>query len=186
MSITISKALAKLLLTFASDDETRSICGIHVDASQSRATLRATDGHRAIEATVSCDPQDASSFTVPRGRLVAALKGTKATVTVGDSALTSDEGGTVPFSPGPSRDFPRFDQIWPSHENKHATVWGINPAYLADLALVPPALGATRKQPRGLSLYAPETDLDPVEFRGQGCQDGRDVALRGLIMPMRI
>lgn len=169
MQYTLTKQETKALLAHASKDDTRPqlVC-VRFD----RGHAVTTDGCRIACLDVQSADRDGPAGSVPRAALELALKVASRAKDEIHVTITPEEapcyeirvtrdgetlyqaGGTV----DPGGPFPDWRQVIPPTDRSDAPapVIGVNPAYLADLALVSKAIGAdTAIEMRAGDAYSP-------------------------------
>lgn len=191
-SVILTKAELKVLLTFASRDETRqNLYCICVDWANGRCA--ATDGHRLAVLSGHKKNKTDSSALLPRAAVTGALRALKkaqreAKFTPSDDGwevCVYDFDGEVAFDSDccmsrmrfplldPELRFPPIEQFLNVYKDiKHENWIRLNATYLEDLRLIATAAGETGVK---LRLYS---ELDPIRFE---CG-----SWRGVIMPMKL
>ncbi len=184
----LDKPELRAVMAFASADETREhLNAVHFDAEA--GAVVATDGHTMIRCNSMAKGKGA--FTVPLAALqlaakvmtrkahvlrVSRFKDDCAAVEVFDTTNERSPKRVAGWTPGTVDNFPPYDAVVGglNHESA-ACKYGINPEYLARLALLG-KMGVKSLRPCATGEH------DPVAYRG----DGHGTEVLAMIMPMRI
>jgi len=201
-----SRAELIALLAHASTDATRfGIFGIGLDVPQGAAT--ATDGPRAAKVwgervNYDCAVVPAHTLVLGRDSIELLIKSARKDDEIMITTRKADEPALMQAGPNGAvisarlvdAGHPPVDQVMPQYGPKHTGVAaGVNPDYLADLALVtracPPVVrdlprGKKERRYPGLVLFPPTKERDPFLARVSCPQNATEWAVA--IMPMLI